>query len=317
MGLREMIKVIYVVGSAGGDVYSAMTRIAVSSVRLTNPEARIYLACDSITAAALKGRHDPLIGEVNGMIVCDAPSGTDEFRGRFVKTQLRNLVDGPFLYLDSDTIVRSNLYELFSLNTDIACAPNHSSDKFELQIYEKDRDTLAQIGWKVRNDIYVNGGVIFYGDTTGARRFADDWHNKWLMSCKLTKQCRDQPALNAAIFNTQPRLTVLSHRYNAQLMYSPRTVVEASIWHYYASAVDEPITGFAVLAHRLLGGAELKTSDVTTIVRSRHPWRSGSWLDDLIADRMIRNNGQLSDEYCMWFRGHRMRSVLLKFEIRA
>jgi hypothetical protein len=304
-----MSKVVYVVGSGGHNVYSAMTRVAVASVRLTNPETSILLACDSITAAALKSRHDPLIGEVNETIVCDAPSGTDAFRARFVKTQLRNLVDGPFLYLDSDTVVRKDLSELFSLDTDIACALNHSSDVFELQILEKDRDDLARIGWKTRNDFYVNGGVVFYGDTTGARHLADDWHNKWLVSCKLTRECRDQPALNAAIFNTQPILMVLPHRYNAQLMCSPRTVVEASIWHYYASAVDEPVSEFSVLVHKVLGGAELRVCDVRTMVQSHHPWRRRFWIDDLIADRMIRK-GRFSDEYAMWFEGHRMRSIL-------
>src|SRR5262249_55982618 len=155
----------------------------------------------------------------------DTPSGNDGFRNRYIKTQLRNLVTGRFLFLDSDTLIRRNVLELFSLHTDIAVAPNHSINAYEMQIWQEDRDALASTGWTTRTDVYVNGGVMFYGDTVGAKRFANDWHRKWLMSYNSTGRHRDQPALNAAIFHALPTLTLLPHRYNAQLVFSPAVVI--------------------------------------------------------------------------------------------
>ena len=256
----------------------------------------------------MKRERDPLLDEVNETIAYDTPSGEDNHNG-YVKTQLRNLVRGPFLFLDSDILVRRRVLDLFSLQTDIACTPNHSSNAFETQIWQGDREALAAVGWKIRSDVYVNGGVMFYGDTVGARRFADDWHRKWLISYGLTKQHRDQPALNAAIFESQPTLTVLSHRFNAQLVFSPAVVVDAFIWHFYASALSQPTTEFEMLVQRLLSGAKLETSDVTRLIRRDHPWRSDSWLDDFVAHRMVKN-GDFSAEYRMWFEGRKIKSII-------
>ena len=293
---------IYVVSGMGRDFYSAMTRVSAASVQLSNSGAKIVVACDASSATALRRERDPLLDEVDETIVCEIPSGNDGFRNKFVKTQLRNLVQGQFLFLDSDILVRRSVIDLFSLQTDIACTPNHSSNFFEVQIWQGDRDALATAGWKTRSDVYVNGGVIFYSDTAGARRFAADWHRKWLVSYRLTKSHRDQPALNAAIFETKPILTVLPHRFNAQLLFSPAVVVDAFIWHFYAATFNpRPTTEFEVLVRRLLTGAKLEKSDVSEIMHRDHPWRRNSWLDDLVARRMVKN-GHLSPEYQMWFR---------------
>jgi hypothetical protein len=256
----------------------------------------------------MKRERNPLLYEADEMIAVDTPSGNDGFRNRYVKTQLRNLVTGRFLFLDSDTLIRRSVLELFSLHTDIAVAPNHSINAYEMQIWQDDRDAMASTGWTIRTDVYVNGGVMFYGDTVGAKRFADDWHRKWLMSYRSTGRHRDQPALNAAIFHAQPTLTVLPHRYNAQLVFSPAVIVDASIWHFYA-AEGLVTTEFEVLVNRLVNGAKLKISDVANLMRRDHPWRSNSWLDDLVARRMVKN-GRFSDEYRQWFEGHRIESVM-------
>lgn len=110
------MRVIYVVSSAGRDFYSAMTRVSVASLRLTNPRVRIDLVCDPVSEPAMRAVGDPLLDEV---VVCDAPPGGAAFRNRFVKTRLRAAVDGPFLFLDSGHALgcfggmfgaRSNLY---------------------------------------------------------------------------------------------------------------------------------------------------------------------------------------------------------------
>ena len=39
-----------------------------------------------------------------------------------MKTRLREIIEGPFLFLDSDTLIRGDLSPIFFLDTDIAGA---------------------------------------------------------------------------------------------------------------------------------------------------------------------------------------------------
>jgi Nucleotide-diphospho-sugar transferase len=304
-----MRKGVYAVTSSGRDFYSAMTRVSAASIRVSNPGVAIIAACDNQSVAAMRHSRDPLLGEIDELIVCDTPVGNNGFRNRFVKTQLRRLVDGPFLFLDSDTLVRENISEIFSLDTDIACAPNHSKDSLEQQIWSRDEEILSVMGWSTRKDAYVNGGVMFYNNSPGAVRFADDWHQKWLRSHETAKTFRDQAALNAAIFDTAPRLGVLPHRFNAQFKVTPSVASNAVLFHFYASNIDdEPITEFESLVGRLLNGAELRHSHIESMLKHNHPWRRASWVDDVAARRVLKR-GYVSSEDRLWFQGHRARSL--------
>lgn len=308
---------VYAVTSSGCDFYSAMTRVSAASIRITNPNIGIVLACDDHSVAAMRHSRDPLLDEVDELITCRTPAGNSSFRNRFVKTQLRLLLDGPFLFLDSDTIVRGNMMEIFLLDTDIACAPNFSRDGIEQQTWKWDSVILSTMGWSHNKEVYVNGGVLFYNATRGAALFAADWHRKWLSSHAVTKHHVDQPALNAAIFDTAPRLEILPHRFNAQFDESPSIVPHAIIWHYYvarvtkhyyADRVAKPPTELERLVVDLQKGAKLRRSHVESILQKDHPWKCDSWIDDFVARRVIKR-GFLVQADRLWFQGHGIKSV--------
>ncbi|MGB6797239.1 MAG: hypothetical protein WBE48_11985, partial [Xanthobacteraceae bacterium] len=202
MMVPRQMDVVYALTTDGVDQFSTSTRVSAASVRVSNREVRLTVVCDRASAAAMEARDDPLLNEVDQLVVCEAPDGSGTFRNRFIRTKLRSLLDGPLLYLDSDTFVQGDLSYLFALDVDVAGAPNNSKDTFEEQIFPDDHSTLTRLGWQVRSDVFVNGGVIFLNDTSGARRFADLWHTKYLESVKATGTFRDQPALNAALAET-------------------------------------------------------------------------------------------------------------------
>ena len=58
-------KVIFAITSQGNDFYSATTRVAVASLRISNPSLLLVVACDRDTDLALKQERDPLIKEVD------------------------------------------------------------------------------------------------------------------------------------------------------------------------------------------------------------------------------------------------------------
>src|SRR5262249_20267133 len=144
-------------------------RISAASLRISNRRLKVLVVCDPDSAAAMQRKRDPLLEEANEWAIFETPSGDASFRNRFVKTNLRNLIDGCYLFLDSDTLIRGELSELFSLTADIACAANHSKHQLEHQIWEEDKAMLTTMGWQTRDDVYVNGGVMLCNDTPGAR----------------------------------------------------------------------------------------------------------------------------------------------------
>lgn len=279
---------MFALTSDGGDFYSAMTRVAVGSLRLTNPAIRLLIACDPQTDRNIRARHDRLIDEVDDWLVIDTPSGDNSFRNRYVKLSLRQKVTGAFLFLDSDVLVRGPLDDVFSIRADLAAARNHSRAKLDEQIWSEDLKALDGLGWSTRPDVYVNGGVLYYADTDGARRFAREWMTRWRESYSRTGRYRDQPALNAALKGAKPDLLVLDDRFNAQFKVTASVALNPLIWHYYSSQNAPPNTVFDLLVHDLLKGKPLVEKRLIAAVRSPYPWRQSSPIDRWAAERIVR-----------------------------
>lgn len=122
----ESQKIVYCLSASVGDVYEAMTRVSLATLRISNPNAFVIIACDQLTMQALKSGHSKLLEEADAVVEWPSPDGPAIFRNRYIKTQLGKIIEGPFLFIDSDTIVRKPVGALFELKTDVAAAPNHS-----------------------------------------------------------------------------------------------------------------------------------------------------------------------------------------------
>ena len=153
------MQIVYVVTSAGQDLYSAMTRVSVASLRLTNPSVKVVVVCDTETDRALRAGKDPLLDEVDEWSAFETPPAPPVFRNRFLKTSLRQRIEGSYLFLDSDTIVRDDLAAIFAMPGDMAAAPNHSKEEKAGQIWEGDRRIMDK-NWFWARYTYFNGGVV-------------------------------------------------------------------------------------------------------------------------------------------------------------
>lgn len=286
------MQAVFAVTSTGGDLYAAMTRVAVASLRLSNPRMRVIVVCDAQTNQALTACRSPLIGEVDDWRVVATPAGSAGFRNRFVKTRLREALQGAFLFIDSDMLVRGDLSALFALDADVAGARNHSRQAVVEQVWSGDQATLDAMGWRVRPDVYINGGLFYLADTEGARRLGDEWRRRWLQSFVQRGSYRDQPALNASLMSTQASLAVLDDKFNAQFKTSPAAAFQAVAWHYYASDDAPRYTRFEQTVYEVQQGAELDGEVIRAMISHWHPWPRDEgvrgWLDDLAASRVIR-----------------------------
>ena len=300
-------KVVYVLTSQGKDFYSAMTRVSVASVRLSNPSVKIALACDSLTESNLFSTEDLLVNEVDEICGFATPEGSPSYRNRYIKTQLRKLISGPFLFLDSDTLIRRELTEVFGINSDIGGCRNHSKVDLWDQVMDLDVETLKAMRWEI-GKTYINGGVLFFNDTPKAHDLATLWHKRWLESSNQRQYYRDQPALNTALLESDPSLTVLPDRYNAQFKVQLTAADDAVLWHYYSSQDDVPITAFEIVVQDLLAGHKLDMNKVSHLLKVPHPWRSDLWFDDWVGRSVLRK-GKLDIPDRLWFEGRRWEST--------
>lgn len=266
------LKIVYAVTSSGKDAYSVMTRISVASVRLFCPDARVMVACDQESGLAMEQTRDPLLNEVNEVMEVRTPAGNASYRNRHVKTRLRTLVEGEFLFMDSDTIVRGDLSALAGIEADIAAAPNHSANCFAEQIWDEDRAYLDIMDWAVAKT-YYNGGFIFYRDTAAARALGFEWHDRWAAGFTQTGRANDQPALNASIAALNIRVEELPHRYNAQFTMNRSAASEALVWHYYSTDRTLQFTAIGALIKNAMKNEVIPDRELMNVIRSRQPWK--------------------------------------------
>ena len=271
------MKVVYVITSAGRDVYTAMTRVSAASLRMVHSAAKITVACDAATDQAVQAARDPLLGEVDEWLACETPPGDAAFRNRFIKTSLRERISGDYLFLDSDTIVRDDLSPIFKSSGDLAAAPNHSRDHVSGQIWEGDLATLAAMQWAIPPTLYVNGGVMRVSDSDGARRFYRLWHEKWQASYRQLGKPNDQPALNAAIHEVQIACACLPVRFNAQIGAYPVAMRDAAIWHYNASLEWQNYSRIDELIQQAVRSDSVDLRKLEKLVRSQALWTRPFW----------------------------------------
>lgn len=295
-----MPHVVYCLTSSGCDIYEAITRISLNTVRLSNPHCKITVAADQTTYNSLHECKSNILHEADSIVNVPSPDGEPVFRNRFVKTQLGEIIQGPFLYLDSDTVVRKSLNPLLKIDTDIAAATNHSRDGMNEQIWISDLGNLSSMGWKF-NHPYFNGGVIWYGGTDNSRLFARTWHNYWLLNVKKRNWLRDQTAFNTAIHKARIKLVILQHCWNAQIDVSPKETSSAVVWHLYLTKGHDQMYQLTRDAHKLMHKSHKDPLySAQKLTTSTHPWTNRSIIDGLLAKRVIKTN-YISDTCRAWF----------------
>lgn len=224
------MKIVYVLTSYGRDVYYRMTLLSIVSLKRHNPTATITILTDIESFRFLE--FDVQLSQiVDELVSINISSENKNYVNRFIKTQIALLTEPPFLFLDSDTLIKSSLNNLFSVECQIALATNHSARRLDEQIYMGDLDVLNELEWNIPDDIYFNGGVIYFKDLKTSMKLCDSWFKNWSTSFSKTGKFQDQPALNRAL--RQFNVKVLDNCWNAQVFMNPSVYVNAKILHFY------------------------------------------------------------------------------------
>ena len=197
-----MIKLVYVTVGTQKTEYLNMLRISLASARRHMPDIGIEVVTDAETGAHLNASEIPQkYGATIVPINVDGDYTTVEV-SRVLKTNLRELVTGTFLYLDTDTIICEDFSDYEPEASVNLVADAHCLLAEQEEGGEPVRRAARQRGLNLDDCVhYYNGGVFIAKDDETAHEFFRKWHETWLRT-KAPKMHHDQYSLNTVALET-------------------------------------------------------------------------------------------------------------------
>lgn len=230
-----MEKFVYVLVSCSKDIYFEQCLLSLHSLRHYHPTADIIILTDDKTKETLAGWRDCVYHYVSEVKVVPCPQEfSPKERSRFLKTTIRENIDGTFLFIDCDTIIAEPLDGIEEIDADIAMVPDTHCHYSDYPFYEYMNSVLRQLyDTDVSQDeYYFNSGVMFVRDTSLAHCFFKNWNERWEESRKKGI-CTDQQALFKVNHDMENVIKQLPGAYNCQIGLSVQYLCDAKIMHYF------------------------------------------------------------------------------------
>ena len=232
------VKYLFVLTSSPKDFYCEQTLVAIASLRVHNPGAFVTVLTDDKTAATLTGNRAVLKEAVDELkVVSIDDKFTPMQRSRYLKTSMRNVVDGDFLFIDSDTAIvgdlsipeewRGGIYAVLDFHTNLSKAINR----------RKVLGNAKNMGFSpILNDELFNSGVIFVADTPEMHSFFEKWHELWL-TCVSKGFNFDMASFAEADFTFGYIIKKMPGEWNCQLAYGKKYLPQGKILHFFGSRI--------------------------------------------------------------------------------
>lgn len=234
--MRMSVKIVYVLVFEEEDCFYETFLLSLHSLRYREPLREVEVVLDRESYGRILGKKDPLLENVKLIMVDIPPKFTGVERSRFLKTGLRDIIEGDFLYIDSDTVICEPFDAVDTFEMDLAAVPNEHGtiNKVVVSSYD-DRVRRAGLGDRTKGPRF-NGGVLFVKDSEVSRRFFRLWRELWLGSV-ANGVAFDQPALFIANRETGFPIRELPGGWNCQICteLGPHFFNTAGIIHYYGS----------------------------------------------------------------------------------
>lgn len=191
-----MNQFLYVLVSKPEDNYYEQLLISATSLRMHNPAAYITVLVDNKTDETLHGTLRGQIREIaQRIIVVDFDDAINNVkRSRYLKTTMREHLDGNFLFIDCDTVVCEQI-NLEEFNIEFGAVYDGNSEWYYHNIQRDECNTMAAKGYIIPDNDYYNSGVIWCKDTKQTHEFYRRWHELYL-ECNKLGIGEDQPSFN-------------------------------------------------------------------------------------------------------------------------
>lgn len=232
-------KLVYVLTCAPEDTYIEQALMAVWSARYHNPDAHIVLITDDKTDELLEGSRGEILKYISEKIVI--PFDADKnmhYRSRCLKTSVRGLVKGDYLFIDCDTITMCDLSAIEQIDAEIAMVRDENISIAD-EKYEAAKPMIehcAAIGLDITKEkYYFNSGVMYVRDTKLAYEIYEKWHKYWLEGIANGINV-DQPTFAKANISIGRPVVLLEDKWNTIVPSQIKEVYEgAMILHFWHS----------------------------------------------------------------------------------
>lgn len=227
-------KIVYVTTCNENNIYLEQVLMSAYTARLHNPKATIVLVTDVDSEKTITGKRAEIRKYVDEVIPFVCPDGFNNMKkSRYLKTNLRNLIDGDFIYIDSDTVICGPLDEIDDITDDISGVCNKHLKWVKKN--EQSSQMMKKLGWDFEDDfIYINGGVLVVKETELAHDFFREWYSGWLYTSSKGVYM-DMPSLHMAELKLGYKIKEISGIWNCQIEGAfLNFLASTKILHYYA-----------------------------------------------------------------------------------
>lgn len=237
-------KIVYCLTSSEKDYYFEQLFISVHSLRKHNPDACIEVVCDDKTYATLIGTRAKIFELVTNVISVYLPESMGQWeRSRYLKTNLRTLVHGDYLFIDTDTIICSSLDAVDEYDIEVGAVKDEWKDT-PIQAKSKDcvdgtaNSRAQRLGLNVVGYNYYNSGVMFVKDSAIAYSLYEKWASLYDKYCHEIKT--DQFSLMLANHEAGDVITEMDRSLNCMAVIDKciMHIQKAKIIHYYSGKND-------------------------------------------------------------------------------
>lgn len=230
-------KIVYVVASLNDDIYMEQAIVSAWSARYYNPDCQIEMVCDQDTFSTLgsgiRSQYKTLFNNIHVREFLPEQSMME--RSRWLKTTLREVIEGDFLYLDTDTVVCADLSYVDEFDFDLGMALDQNCE-FSSFIFREAviKRAVRLYSVDISNEPkYFNAGIAYVKDTSTTRDFYGTWHKIWYSKRFEKEGLKDQSALAATNIKHDHLITEMSGDLNCQVMASIQYLHTAKIMHYF------------------------------------------------------------------------------------
>lgn len=235
------MKYVYVLVSNDKDLYYEQLYLSIVSLRLNNPNAYITLLTDDLTYSNLNNHREGILSLIQEYKVIEYPSKyAQKIRSRLLKTSMRNLIDGDFLYIDCDTLILSPINTPIDWTFSIGAVKNlHYSNVADSPIYPLLCFHLNKCGLDIKSKDYYNSGVLYVKDNEEARNFFSYWNSLYIRYFKEYRIDFDQLSLYQANNVYNGLIKELAGEWNWQVGFGINYCYDARIMHTFASVSNK------------------------------------------------------------------------------
>lgn len=226
------MKVVYVLSSDNTDFYYEQLITSIYSLKLHNPDVECHVLCDQTTYDTLTEARETIKSKATVTVV-DVPQTLSKMqKSRFIKTSLRNLIDGDYLFLDTDTVVYGDVTTITNVDCEMAAALDRCTIGIVSPVVKQNR---KELGWNNEDMVPdFNTGVLYVKDTENTRALYAKWHNLWNIGLEAKQWAKDQMAFVEAINGTDELVKEIGDEWNYQIsQHINASLDNAVVVHYY------------------------------------------------------------------------------------